>query len=93
MARENTGIELLRQAVRLFNECNETFNAQFSAEELLYLYYAFRAGDWDITPDHWTKRQVKEAVKKKTPPDFTYAKDQYTLVAVYDGKASKDRLR
>ncbi len=56
------GVDILRGAFNVFNCCNETFNQRFSTEELVKLYRAFYVCGWDITPDHWTDRQVIDAL-------------------------------
>lgn len=61
------GIETIRQAVTLFNDCSETFNQQFTATELLQLAAAHQASDFDFYPDQWTERQIKEALRGIVP--------------------------
>lgn len=63
------GIEELRNVVDTFNECNETFNCRFSAEQLITLWRAWRAGEWLIYPDRWTRMQVWGALRG-IPPMF-----------------------
>lgn len=55
------GIERLRAAVRLFANCNETFNQQFSTEELVNIHEAYNACGWDIFPDCWPDHLVDHA--------------------------------
>jgi hypothetical protein len=64
---EGEGIEELRRMLRVFNDCVEDFNMRYSFDELVKLYRAFRACGWEITPDEWTDRQVKEALRGKVP--------------------------
>lgn len=61
------GIEEMRKAVRLFNCLNETFNQKYSSEELLKIARACWASEYDILPDEWTSRQVKQALEGKVP--------------------------
>jgi hypothetical protein len=61
------GIEELRGAKRLFANCNETFNAEFTAEQLLQIYSAYKACAWDITPDRWHPAQVSAALDGHVP--------------------------
>jgi hypothetical protein len=65
------GIDQLRLAVRLFDNCNETFNQRFTGEELLTLWRMYRECGWDIPPDRWSNRQVREALGKNVIPQFT----------------------
>ncbi len=62
-----TGIERLRRAVSTFNAVNETFNDQFTAEELLLIHRMYCLADWDLYPDEWAPRQVAEALRGKAP--------------------------
>lgn len=61
------GIEELRRAVCLFNNCNEGFNQQFGAEQLIIIYRAYKACGWDITPDRWEWWQVRDALMGLVP--------------------------
>jgi hypothetical protein len=63
-----TGIEEMRRAVALFGNCNESFNQRFTAEELVTPYRAYKASEWDITPDKWTETQVWEALNQGFVP-------------------------
>jgi hypothetical protein len=56
------GIEELRIAVRLFNNCRESFNERYTAEQLLLLYRAYARSDWDITPDEWADDELDAAL-------------------------------
>jgi len=72
MSKINNGsfcysIEKVRAMVRLFDNCNESFNQRFSVEELAKLHRAYVNCAWDIAPDRWEERQVKEALKGKVP--------------------------
>lgn len=67
--RKLFGIDELRRAVRLFSNCNETFNQQYSAAELLLLADACVRSGWDFTPDEWDERQISEALLG-TAPDW-----------------------
>jgi hypothetical protein len=61
------GIEELRAAVNLFNNCNETFNQQFTADELIKLYQAYVKSGWDFLPDDWHETQVMQALQGIVP--------------------------
>lgn len=60
--RFDCGIDILRGAVAAFACCNETFLWRFSPEQLLRLYDAWMASDWDVSPDQWTEAQVQQAL-------------------------------
>jgi hypothetical protein len=62
------GIDQLRSAVRLFDNCNESFNQRFTGEELLTLWRMYRECGWDIPPDDWAPRQIEEALEHNAPP-------------------------
>lgn len=79
------GIDELRRAVRLFGNCNETFNTEHTAENLLKIYRAYHACGWDITPDDWTPEQVMGATIGMVP-EFAESKlgHGYHAVGVND---------
>jgi hypothetical protein len=64
------GIDQLRFAVKLFANCNETFNQRFTAEELLTLWRMYRECGWDIPPDDWKHRQICEALDRNRVPTW-----------------------
>lgn len=71
MPREDeSGIELLRRVVHLFDTCNETFNYRWTPEELLKLAKACWASEWDFYPDQYTERQLYEALTYGRPPKW-----------------------
>jgi hypothetical protein len=61
------GIDTLRKAVNVFNNCNESFNDAWTAEQLLAIYRAYQKCGWDITPDQWEPWQVQDALQGKAP--------------------------
>jgi hypothetical protein len=71
MAEQMTGIDELRMCVDALNGCREDFLAAvrdpFSAEDLLKIWRAWRASEWDFYPDQWTPRQVREALRGIAP--------------------------
>lgn len=95
--RKWDGIDQLRTAVRLFANCNESFNQQFTAEELLTLWRAYRDCGWDIAPDAWTPRQVREALAGKVPKwqprDERPTYDPAPLTSVYQLVTDEDETR
>lgn len=64
------GIEELRRTVKLFDICNETFNEQFTAEQLLVLYRLHIQSGWDIPPDQWTENQIEAALAMYVVPKW-----------------------
>lgn len=71
MPDETYGIDDLRYAVNLFNQCNETFLQRWPADDLLKIAIAHRASGWDIYPDQWTARQLREATTLRRPPQWS----------------------
>lgn len=67
---ENTGIEKLRLLVSNANYCNESFNEQFTIEELIKIHRALALCAWDILPDSWTERQIQEALELGRVPTW-----------------------
>ena len=65
--KEWSGAEILRLIVRNMDTTKESFNDQFSVEELVQIYSMQLASEWDFYPDEWTKRQVKEALRGIVP--------------------------
>ena len=68
-----TGAEELRTAVGALDNCTESFLDRFTAEQLLQLWRVWNECGWDICPDQWTERQVREALQGK-PPLWRYTK-------------------
>ncbi len=69
---QGTGVEELRDAVRLFDMIREDFarpaeGPARTAEELLLIYRAHMASGWTYTPEQWTPRQVREALSGYPP--------------------------
>lgn len=62
-----TGGEELRDLDTLYQHTPEGFSDQFTLDQLIKIWRAQRASEWDFTPDMWTRRQVKEALKGKVP--------------------------
>lgn len=82
--KHKTGIELVRYAARLFDYCNETFNQQYSAEELLKIADACQKSEYDFLPDTWEDRQIKEAIAGKVPRWREVVRKLDSYEAVYD---------
>lgn len=62
-----TGAEELRKAVNVINNMRESFNDRYTAAQLLTLWRAFHACEWDIAPDEWSQRQIYEALRGIVP--------------------------
>jgi len=62
MTAPKYGIDQLREAVRLFSHCRESFNQLFTPTELMLLYAAYKRSEWDIAPDRWTEAEVSQAL-------------------------------
>lgn len=80
------GIDLLRYTVSMLSVCNETFNQKFSAEELIQIARMVRVQEWDVYPDRWAPRQIREALKG-IPPRFN--DDMTPLYTIIRRKAPK----
>jgi len=66
-----TGVELLRFAVKYLSYNTESVNQRFSAIELLNIAECARAAEWDMYPDQWTEKQLREAAKHRMVPDWS----------------------
>ena len=64
-----SGADQLRLIASNIDCTNETFNGRYSADQLLKIFRALVLSEWDIMPDCWTQRQIREALKGK-PPKF-----------------------
>lgn len=89
---ERTGAEELRAVVSIIDGLRESFNDRFTAEQLLKLVRMHWASEWDIPPDEWTPRQIRESLRGK-PPRWddgerpVYGKSAVTVVARLAGGA------
>lgn len=57
------GIEDLKRAVRLFDNCTLDFVNRFTIPELILIYQAYTRSEWDIAPDRWTENEVELALQ------------------------------
>lgn len=64
------GIEYLRTAVESLNTLRETTFDNLSTEEILRMYDAWLACEWDIYPDQWSDDQLEGAIKLGLVPNF-----------------------
>jgi len=60
--RRMKGADLLRLVTHNINYIREDFLDRYTVDELLQLYRMCLLSEWDVYPDEWTKRQVKEAL-------------------------------
>lgn len=65
--KPRTGVELLRLAVRLCDNGNETFNMRFEAHELCMLAHAWEESEYDIPPYQWNEEQIQDALNGIAP--------------------------
>lgn len=61
------GVDELRHAVQVLNDCREDFLDRFTTDELLRIYRAWMASGWDFYPDQWTRLQVWGALRGIVP--------------------------
>ena len=62
-----TGIEKMRVMVKAFNNCRESFLDQFDVKQLIKIYRAWLGSAWDFYPDTWEPRQIREALRGRSP--------------------------
>jgi len=62
--------ELLRVIVRNMDATTESFNQRYDLQQLLAIYRAHLASDWDIYPDQWSAAQLRAAIEHGEPPRF-----------------------
>jgi hypothetical protein len=66
-----TGPDLLRRIVANMDATNEGLNQQFGALELVAIYSAHLAAEWDLYPDQWTIDQLRAAAFFGEVPRWT----------------------
>ena len=69
-ARVLGGADLLRRIVANMDDTPEWFNDRYTAEELVRIYTAHLATDWDMGPHRWASAQVAEAARAGVVPKF-----------------------
>ncbi len=67
MTNHLSGPEVLRRAVRILNNCNESAIEDFTAVELLKLCDACMRSDWVCSPDELDDQQAQEALHGIAP--------------------------
>lgn len=82
---KETGLERLQRTVRVLEYCRLDWVDQFSATDLLKIVDAHLRAGWDVFPDSWSRRQLREAISHGTPAAF---REDYSgrLIPVYAGK-------
>lgn len=65
-----TGIEILRRLVKRFSACREDAIDGYTVAELIAIDDAWSRSDWDIYPDQWTARQLREAIRDGRAPTW-----------------------
>lgn len=86
-------IHQLRELVRFYNGQIESFNTRFSIPQLIKLHEMYIASGWLITPDHWTPRQVKEALEGLPPMFDEHERPTYDATRSVLPSARKSRGR
>lgn len=85
-----TGAEFLRLLVQNLNACNETFLDPFTAEQLIQIGRMHLTSPWDFSPDQWTNRQVREALKG-IAPHWTEGERPYYGPVYFIRKGERDQ--
>ena len=62
-----SGADLLRLIVKNLDDCRESFLDRFTAIQLVKIGLVHLACGWDILPDQWEERQIREALRGKVP--------------------------
>ena len=83
-------IDHLRLMVRNLDHCNETFNQQFSYQELWLIHRAWMLSGWDIYPDQWSERQVREALNGRPPEWDDDERPKYEREQEPDERSAQD---
>lgn len=52
------GIDELHEASRLFDSCSAAFCRQFTIEQLINIYRAYKRGEYDVSPERWTDQEI-----------------------------------
>jgi hypothetical protein len=75
--KELTAAEELRILVSNLNVNSETFNDKYSIEELIQINRMLMLADWEIYPDQWSQKQIKEALQGIPPSWKKDGKPEY----------------
>lgn len=62
-----SGIDFLRNMVQAISYCNEDFLCRYTVEQLLAIWEACLASEFDMYPDQWTPAQVRAALRGWVP--------------------------
>lgn len=65
--RQKFAIDELRLIVRNFDDCRDSFNQNYTIDQLVQIHRMWMACDWDNYPDTWEDRQVEEALQGIVP--------------------------
>lgn len=60
-------IDMLRGMVETLDHCNEGFLSDKTIPQLINIYHCWMRCGWDIYPDEWETKQVKEAMRGICP--------------------------
>ena len=64
------GADELRRIVKVMGDVAEWVNDCYTIAELIRLYQAHKACEWDYYPDQWSQEQRDAAAKYGTVPKF-----------------------
>jgi hypothetical protein len=59
--------EKLERAFNLARNTRTDTVDEFTPEEWIKIHRAYARGEWDLTPDEWTDRQLREAIEGHSP--------------------------
>ena len=68
--RDMTEIEKLRHIGRLSEEVRESLWDSMTRAEILRVFDAWMASDWDFYPDQWSPAQLADAIRYGIAPDW-----------------------
>lgn len=81
-------IDMLRHMVQSFDRCNESFNDDKTIPQLINIYNCWMRCGWDIYPDEWEPKQVREAMRGICPD---WNETSTRLIPVYAADRAETR--
>lgn len=73
-------MDMLRDMVSAFDRCDESFLDDKTIPQLINIYNCWMRCGWDIFPDNWEPKQVREAMRGICP---NWIETRTELKAVY----------
>lgn len=70
LTEDSSAADVIRSMRNWCNNTTEGVLDDYSLTELIKLYAAFKACDWDLTIDQWTARQRWEALNENKIPQW-----------------------